>query len=303
MYPDRDLERSVVEQVDGIGRVTPVTAQIKVLADRVVGLKRNELVEVGHRPFELDLELQVAHGPGAERLSRQLAPVDRLGILEHVKDERVLRRCRRIDGRLPGEYEVMRRYGLTVAPASFIAQPERRAVRAYVPALGDARRELVVDVVAEQAFHDMAENHAAHGIRQPRAVELRRLLGQRQRNGARLDIDRADRRRARTREIRRPGQGRHEKDESDSGCDREEGDLPDGHAAKRVSGWSGAWRVCGDPVGLLLGHWLCSLRPVVGLGYRGMATTDNRPPNLTTRTFSIRPPPRNRPCPNSAYRR
>ena len=185
MNPPGQGERAVVQERVGFGAIAWAGLFIEILADRVVGGKCHQLVEVGDGPLQGNLQRAVVYGYRAQAFQGQLAAGDGFGVFDAVQDERVLRRVGRIQGQAPGENEIVGRYRLAVAPQRVFAEPERGAVVVHLPAFGHAGHQLVVLIVAEQSFHDVPQHHAAEHVRGQRAVELRRLRAhvQRQRVG------------------------------------------------------------------------------------------------------------------------
>ena len=189
VHPAIHDERAVVQQLIGIGAVAPARRLVEVLPHGVVGGERRQLVEERDRPFEIHHQCPVALGAGAERIERQLVAVYGFGVLDRVKDKGVFRGVRRIERGAPGEHEVVGRDRLAVAPEG-IAQVEDGLFGGDFPALGHSRRQPLVLVVAQEPFHDVSDDDAAHGIGQQGGVQLRRLLGQPDGDGVVGGIDR-----------------------------------------------------------------------------------------------------------------
>ena len=133
VHPARYLERSVVEQVRGIGRIPAVSAPIEILPNRQVSRERDELVEVGNGILELHLELVIVDRAHPELLARKITAVDRLAVLDDIENERVLRCVRGIDGVAPSKHEIVGGYGLAIAPSQNVAPPLRTSQRSATP--------------------------------------------------------------------------------------------------------------------------------------------------------------------------
>ncbi len=132
---------------------------------RLAGLVRQELEEVGRRPVEReDQRLRIGRRH-AQLLDRHLALVHRLGVLDREEERGIARRRRRIHDPPEGEEEVVRRHRIPVRPLTALAHvegvggpvlrnlPRLRRARDDVPrrVLGD---EPVVEIVQDARLRD-----------------------------------------------------------------------------------------------------------------------------------------------------
>ena len=163
-------------QVLGVRTEASVSARVEVFADGVEDAESDKLVEECNRAFELHFQGPVVHGSDAESLDRHLLGIDGFGVFHVVQDEGVLGGVDWIHDLAPREDEIVRGNRLAVAPARVLPQPERRALGPDVPPLGNAGNKPVGGVIAEQPFHDVAENEKADLVGRASRVELWGLL-------------------------------------------------------------------------------------------------------------------------------
>jgi hypothetical protein len=119
---------------------------------------REQPQEIRRRVRELDRKRVVVERANAERVGRQLARGDLVGVLDRREDERVRRQRRGIDAAAHAEHEVVGRDRVAVRPLRVLAQMERvdLAVGAHVPGLRGAGREVAVRLLVDEALEEVA---------------------------------------------------------------------------------------------------------------------------------------------------
>ena len=111
--PLAQLEGTVGDHLAGVGPVLAVLLH-HMFRQRVGGVVRQLIQEVGRRALEGDLEGMIIHGTHAEGVRLGLAAVDGLGILDRIQDVGVIRGIFRRHDALERVHEVLGGHRLTV---------------------------------------------------------------------------------------------------------------------------------------------------------------------------------------------
>ena len=187
--PACQVKGAVIEHGVGISPITAIHRVVEVFPGRIVGWGGHQLFEERNWLLEFHFQNFVADGAHSQRFARHLARIDGLGVLHRKQDKGVLRGGSGFKRRSPGETKVMRGHRLAIAPACIFPDPEGGAIGTNLPTLRSTSHQIVVDVVAQQAFHDVAQNAGADLVRCLHGIKLGRFLIHQYRDAAGLKVD------------------------------------------------------------------------------------------------------------------